>query len=104
MKSLNDAMQMGAGARRQDPPGITDPYTASLPATAEGARAIQGAPSLMLASTPGSPTRPGTALTRRPATARPQTAGTRYNDLAGSGCPVNVQMVSCNVSLFWLNE
>ena len=69
-------MQMGAGVKRQDPPGMEGLYNGSLPGTAEGGRAIQGAPSLMLPNTPGSPTRPGTALPRRPATARPQTAHT----------------------------
>lgn len=71
-------VQMGAGAKRQDPPGMEGLYNTHLPATAEGDRAIQGAPSLLLAPTPtpGSPTRPTTALARRPTTARPQTANT----------------------------
>ncbi|DBB08551.1 TPA: WD repeat-containing protein 49 [Trebouxia sp. C0006] len=66
--------QMGAGAKRQDPPGMEGVYNSTLPGTSEGDRLIQGASSLMLTPTPGSPTRPGTALARRPATARPQTA------------------------------
>ncbi|DBA85209.1 TPA: WD repeat-containing protein 49 [Trebouxia sp. C0005] len=68
--------QMGAGAKRQDPPGMEGVYNSSLPGTSEGDRLIQGASSLMLAPTPGSPTRPGTALARRPTTACPQTATT----------------------------
>lgn len=72
-------LQMGAGGRRQDPPGMEGVYNGSMPGTAEGGRAIQGAPSLMLTPTPGGPTRSGSALARRPATAQPQTAGTaRY--------------------------
>ena len=67
---------MGAGAKRQDPAGMEGLFNASLPGTSEGERAIQGAPSLLLAPTPGRPTRPSTALTRRSASARPQTANT----------------------------
>ncbi|KAL3160819.1 WD repeat-containing protein 49 [Trebouxia sp. C0009 RCD-2024] len=68
--------QMGAGAKRQDPPGVEGLYHASLPGTSEGDRAIQGAPSVLLASTPGPLTRPPTALARSPTAARPQTSNT----------------------------
>ena len=72
-------MQMGAGIKRQDPPGMEGLYPTGPPGTSEGDRAIQGAPSQVLATTPGSHTRPTTALTRRPTTARTQTANTpRY--------------------------
>lgn len=69
-------VQMGAGAKRQDPPGVEGLYHASLPGTSEGDRAIQGAPSVLLASTPGPLTRPPTALARSPTAARPQTSNT----------------------------
>lgn len=77
-------LQMGAGAKRQDPPGMEGVYNSSLPGTSEGDRLIQGASSLMLAPTPGSPTRPGTALARRPTTACPQTATTARSACTGA--------------------
>lgn len=77
-------LQMGAGAKRQDPPGMEGVYNSSLPGTSEGDRLIQGASSLMLTPTPGSPTRPGTALARRPTTARPQTATTARSACTGT--------------------
>ena len=77
-------LQMGAGVKRQHPPGMDGVYNSSLPGTSEGDRLIQGASSLMLTPTPGPPTRPGTALARRPTTARPQTATTARSACTGT--------------------
>ena len=95
---------MGAGAKRQDPPGMEGVYNSSLPGTSEGDRLIQGASSLMLTPTPGSPTRPGTALARRPATARPQTATTARSACTGTPYSWQRNVKLCmSLSTTWLH-